>query len=201
MIPVKTFENGAQALAHAQEWARRRWMAAKVKTAPTVIVFKKPSVQTDGYDQHIRDRQTWMSATPKEFIAWRAKIYGSNYALVIGESRARELIEVRHALMAEVRRRYPSLSLATIGRLFGGRDHTTVLSALVKCGMMESKKYSERMKHRSGQVGVHWCHKSEKWRAVIYGSRNPINLGLFKTVDDAVAARQRYFEEKRKPKR
>ena len=49
-----------------------------------------------------------------------------------GVRRTRHLIVPRQRLMYEIYRQRPDLSFPSIGRMFGGRDHTTVLHAVHK---------------------------------------------------------------------
>lgn len=51
---------------------------------------------------------------------------------VKGIRRQRNLVTPRQLCMYEVARQRPDLSLPRIGRIFGGRDHTTVLHAVRK---------------------------------------------------------------------
>lgn len=57
---------------------------------------------------------------------------GIPYAEIVGASRSRPIAEARMIAMYEVRKRRPDFSLPQIGRIFGGRDHTTVLHAVRK---------------------------------------------------------------------
>jgi chromosomal replication initiation ATPase DnaA len=59
-------------------------------------------------------------------------IHNVSYQQIIGRSRAVHIVEARHAAIAEVRRQRPHLSTIQIGRLFGGRDHSTICHALQK---------------------------------------------------------------------
>lgn len=51
---------------------------------------------------------------------------------LIGRSRRKHIVHARQDAIRRVRQELPHLGLASIGRLFGGRDHTTVLHALRK---------------------------------------------------------------------
>lgn len=57
---------------------------------------------------------------------------GITWEDVKGVRRERYLVIPRHACMKAVYEERKDLSLPTIGRLFGGRDHTTILSAVRK---------------------------------------------------------------------
>lgn len=58
--------------------------------------------------------------------------YGVPYREIVSGSRMRPIAAARMVAMYEVRTRRPDLSLPQIGKLFGGRDHTTVLHAVRK---------------------------------------------------------------------
>jgi len=51
---------------------------------------------------------------------------------IVGPDRRRWVTDVRHLAMARVYTEAESASLTDIGNLFGGRDHTTILSAIRK---------------------------------------------------------------------
>lgn len=53
---------------------------------------------------------------------------------ISGIRRARRLIVPRQKCMFEVSRQRPDLSFPAIGRIFGGRDHTTIMHAVRKLG-------------------------------------------------------------------
>ncbi|NNM75031.1 helix-turn-helix domain-containing protein [Enterovirga aerilata] len=72
---------------------------------------------------------------PAKIIARVAREHGLTAADITGRSQTAPMIRARFAAVAEVRRIRPDLSLPQIGRAFGGRDHTTILSALRKMGL------------------------------------------------------------------
>jgi chromosomal replication initiation ATPase DnaA len=57
-----------------------------------------------------------------------ARITGYGYSEIIGSSRERSLSHIRWAIMMALRSR--GLSTPLIGRLLGGRDHSTVRHGL-----------------------------------------------------------------------
>lgn len=75
----------------------------------------------------------------KAHIMARATEFGLTYADVVGTSRLRNISTARQQIMCSLREKYPNLTLPQIGRLFG-RDHTTVLHALVKFGHKTSSR-------------------------------------------------------------
>ncbi|MBX5089365.1 chromosomal replication initiator DnaA [Rhizobium lentis] len=57
---------------------------------------------------------------------------GVTWEDVKGIRRTRHLVEPRHACMRAVYEERKDLSLPALGRIFGGRDHTTILNAVRK---------------------------------------------------------------------
>lgn len=57
------------------------------------------------------------------------------YEDIIGKRRTHDIIPLRHTAIANAVAIRQDLSLPAIGRLFGGRDHTTILHAAQKMGV------------------------------------------------------------------
>lgn len=70
----------------------------------------------------------------REIIAHIAALHGVPVAEILGRRRSVPICAARHAAMKAVADHRPDLSLPQIGKLFGGRDHTTVLHAIQKLG-------------------------------------------------------------------
>ena len=56
-----------------------------------------------------------------------AEAFGVEEHRLIGASRVRDVVIPRHATFYVLRHRFPDMSLPRIGRLMGGRDHSTIL--------------------------------------------------------------------------
>jgi hypothetical protein len=69
---------------------------------------------------------------------------------VMGRSRYQYIVDVRHLAMVEVSKRFPWMSYPQMGRLFGGRDHSTVMHALKKFGALQKRMHGGG----GGGVGV-----------------------------------------------
>lgn len=54
---------------------------------------------------------------------------------LIGPCRYGRYVAARHLAMYEIARRMPWMSYPQIGKYFGGRDHSTVMSAVAKFGL------------------------------------------------------------------
>ena len=69
---------------------------------------------------------------------------------VMGRSRYQYIVDVRHLAMVEVAKRFPWMSYPQMGRLFGGRDHSTIMHALRKFGALQKRMHGGG----GGGVGV-----------------------------------------------
>ncbi len=69
---------------------------------------------------------------------------------VMGRSRFQYIVDVRHLAMVEVSKRFPWMSYPQMGRLFGGRDHSTIMHALRKFGALQKRMHGGG----GGGVGV-----------------------------------------------
>lgn len=78
----------------------------------------------------------------RRIIDLMARMHGVTYADVLGRSRRRErIIPARQAAICAVKEwetiNGRAISMPLLGRLFGGRDHTTILHAMQKRGYWE----------------------------------------------------------------
>jgi hypothetical protein len=106
---------------------------------PIVSVVMPERVQQDWHVQQYHRRRSEVAANfPKVFIKDRCRELGASYAEVIGAGRRREIVRVRHLLMWEIAKKF-GLSYPALGRLFGGRDHTSCLFAVRKIEIMKAR--------------------------------------------------------------
>jgi|SRR6185369_8751231 len=70
----------------------------------------------------------------QQIIADMARQHQLTYADIISKSRRHHIVKARTEAIWALKDWNPSLSLPQIGRMMGGRDHTTVLHALRKRG-------------------------------------------------------------------
>jgi chromosomal replication initiator protein len=88
-----------------------------------------------------------VQATPVEEIQQRvASAFGISRAELVGSTRAATPLRARQVAIF-LTRELTDLSLPQIGRLYGGRDHSTVLNSVrrVEAGLAEDPKLSERV--------------------------------------------------------
>jgi chromosomal replication initiator protein len=86
-------------------------------------------------------------ATPVEEIQQRvASTFGISRAELVGSTRAATPLRARQVAIF-LTRELTDLSLPQIGRLYGGRDHSTVLNSVrrVEAGLAEDPLLSERV--------------------------------------------------------
>ena len=67
--------------------------------------------------------------TPEHILGVVAEYYGTPVADLTGADRAHHLVHQRHAAMFVVHRN-TNLTMTKIGKLFGGRDHSTISIAI-----------------------------------------------------------------------
>jgi chromosomal replication initiator protein len=65
-----------------------------------------------------------------QMVETAAQTFEVPRAALLGGSRQRHIVQARQALAWALRQTHPELSLAAIGDLLGGRDHTTIMWAL-----------------------------------------------------------------------
>jgi chromosomal replication initiator protein len=93
-------------------------------------------------------------ATPVEEIQQRvATSFGISRAELVGSTRAATPVRARQVAIF-LTRELTDLSLPQIGRLYGGRDHSTVLNSVrrVEAGLAEDPKLSERVAELRGAI-------------------------------------------------
>lgn len=67
--------------------------------------------------------------TARQVITMTARAFGLTYADIVGQSRVRRIVSVRH-MVAWILHRRGRLSLSQIGREMGGRDHSTAINSV-----------------------------------------------------------------------
>lgn len=61
-----------------------------------------------------------------------SRVTGVNYSLMRERTRNAPIVVARHTAMYLIRLNNESMTLKSIGKLFGDRDHTTVRNAIIK---------------------------------------------------------------------
>lgn len=94
-------------------------------------------------DAHVRAWEAWraeMGSPCKAHIKRRCEEMGIPYATLIGPDRHRQFCKARQLLMWEIKTIIkPTVSWPELGRLFGGRDHTTAIHAVRKIAAQKAR--------------------------------------------------------------
>lgn len=77
----------------------------------------------------------------KKIIEETAERHGFTAELLRSNLRFRAVVKARQEAMARIYVERPDISLPMMGRLFGGRDHTTCLHAIVKMGVHDPNRH------------------------------------------------------------
>lgn len=83
------------------------------------------------FDAHVVEWHLRRANPALTYVKDRCNELGWSFNTIIGSQRRYPVVRVRQKLMWEVSEKF-KLSLPQIGRMFGGRDHTTVLHAIRK---------------------------------------------------------------------
>jgi hypothetical protein len=104
---------------HVPEW-KRRWV---------------------NFDAHVQAYQWYRANLGAKkavvYIKRRCEELGADYDLVVGPNKSNPIVAVRQVIMFELRTEM-KISLPEIGRVFGGRDHSTVIHAVNKIAAMRA---------------------------------------------------------------
>lgn len=132
--------------AHYTDVRRRIWTAQpKPKPKPAqdhirLVVVNEPERPTwkrtrTNFDAHVIEfyfARARAGSPMRAYIRSRAEELGYDYKRIVSKGRTRELAYARQLIMWEVKHLWPAVSFPELGRMFGGRDHTTVLHAMRK---------------------------------------------------------------------
>jgi len=113
--------------------ARSKPKVVKATPEPKIVpgepLWRREEVK---FDAHVTAWRSWkrIQRSPRHWLKNRCNELGWLYEDIIGGSRKRETVERRFALIWEAKQQFPDLSLPQLGRVFGGRDHTSIIHAL-----------------------------------------------------------------------
>lgn len=94
-------------------------------------LFDKPSATLDDAIDTIKENvdTTTTKLSAERIIEVVCKYYNVQEADLVGKKRNKEIVDPRQTCMYLITDLIPDMPLLSIGRLFGGRDHTTVIHA------------------------------------------------------------------------
>lgn len=142
-LSAKTFTSTAALLADHAAVRRRLFAPTKVRKAnepqeqePSATVrCHRPREKLRFQDAHVAAYRRWQMIAANgpctAYILKRCEEERYSYEVVTGPNRKRDVTHFRQMLMWEIKTTVkPSISLPELGRLFGGRDHTTALHGI-----------------------------------------------------------------------
>jgi hypothetical protein len=170
LIKVREYANPAEILAHARELHRKTWQGnarfaierqaerqaaaerlaeadrrrEEERAAERERVRLELALAHGGalalYEQTIGKER--LERGPRVIIERIAKHHGVTAAEITGHGRRAHVMHARFAALAAVREANPLMSTPKIASYFGGRDHTTVLSALKRADLLGAEALS-----------------------------------------------------------
>lgn len=142
-ITAKTFTSTAALLADHAAVRRRLFAPTKVNKATepqaleesATVRRRHPREKLRFQDAHVAAYRRWQMISANgpctAHILKRCEEERYSYELVTGPCRKRDVTHFRQMLMWEIKMVVkPAITLPELGRLFGGRDHTTALHGI-----------------------------------------------------------------------
>ena len=147
-VPVAELSTRAEMIARQKEIRRRQEEAARripVEREAAPGPYEAIAVIAP-VKQSLPDP---LAHLPRSIIRRVAAQYGVTYAEVVGRDKFDHIVCARRAAILAVREAHPEYSLLKLGRIFGGRDHTTIIHALrdkapLHLGMLSTNAPSPR---------------------------------------------------------
>lgn len=120
--------------------AEARAEAAAIVNAALAEARQQIAAMTADACRHIADEQPGEHVPAErvliaDIIRQTAERHGISARRLLGQGRAKQLVEARTEAIAMAYVARPDLSLPALGRLFGNRDHTTILHAVRRAGV------------------------------------------------------------------
>jgi len=99
---------------------------------------QRDSAENDNAAGSVRLRRLTPAAEIRAIVERCATGTNVTYAEVMGRSRAKPVVRVRHAAIAATVQRFPWMTYPQLGRVFD-RDHSTIMTALKKLGALPER--------------------------------------------------------------
>lgn len=139
-VEARQYTSAAEMIAAAAAIKKSFYGRRVITVSDPVEISSKPKLSRMArtYDAHVKSWRSYVAAMDKAsgspiraYITRRAADLGVTYEEMVGPGRCQRLAKARFQIMWEIKSiKFPETSLPKLGRLFGGRDHTTVLHAL-----------------------------------------------------------------------
>lgn len=129
----------ADQIAHYKAVRQRIHQAAYKKPVLAIVPAVKSSHQWTRrpmwrredihFDDHVIRWKIRQIYTPTDWLRDKCREYGVSVHHIIGPQRRRAIAKIRFQLIWEMNEAF-QLTLPQLGRIFGGRDHTTMINSL-----------------------------------------------------------------------
>lgn len=138
IVAARQFTSAAEMRAHYAAVHQRCFNPVVVRPEPVVIeaaarfVTKKVPlwlVKDIHFDSHMVEWRDRAGNQPKAYLKDRCRELDVLYRDMIGPDRRRPTVKVRQQLIWELHDKF-GMSFPALGRLFGNRDHTTMLHSV-----------------------------------------------------------------------
>jgi len=138
-IELKTAEDLYEHYKNVRKRIEEASRAAAIKNGVIALPIKKlPPVEQHAVSEEASSEEApVIPLEPPKHLSEAQKImyevavkHGIRLEDLRSPIRIKRFVLARHEAMWEIRRQRPGLSLPQIGRLFGGRDHTTILHGI-----------------------------------------------------------------------
>ncbi|OJY66599.1 MAG: hypothetical protein BGP09_31360 [Rhizobium sp. 60-20] len=145
-IEATRFQSQAEMVAEARARRKRFEIAGRLAAMKKIAPLPTPEPEKEritlsplplwsqfglNFDAHVVEWHLRRANPALTYVKDRCNELGWTFSTIVGPQRRRPVVRVRQKLMWEVSEKF-NLSLPQIGRMFGGRDHTTVLHAIRK---------------------------------------------------------------------
>jgi len=151
--PAPEFTDAAALQAHYRALRARMWAPRPIRPRPEAVrVRALAEAQRERERREEEERQQaaledearvraiaaevftpeYLARDPRHIIRTVAGTFGTTSDAIVGPCQVAPLVRARWAAIAAVRAARPDLSTKRLGRIFGGRDHTTIRHALLK---------------------------------------------------------------------
>jgi len=151
MIAARDYTSADEMRASAHALRRKLMNTAPLKKIvvdapkPVVVAIRPLWRWTEtSFDAHVRDWQVWRAeqASPcRAHMRRRCEDFGITMEQLIGRNRCHPIVDYRQLVMWELKTIIkPEISYPEIGRLFGGKDHSTALHAVRRVAAIKAQQ-------------------------------------------------------------
>lgn len=123
----------------AREWVKERRRKVALERRALVERIKRCGTLDETCQSYRELPVAVHRRSIKSIIAETAEKHGVRPEDIIGTTIKASVVAARHEAMWRARRERTDLSLPALGKLFGGRDHSTVLKAINKMAALYTR--------------------------------------------------------------